>query len=257
MDASSPAATTSDGATDAGSSLDVSSDADVTCALGDAGRGALCDNACIDVANDRDHCGRCDVKCSPTAACEERACVDIAAPLSKLRIESACVANSAGNLCDRQTKGRISQAVTLLGAPAHTYAITLRVRGVVELRNYGGNASPGGAIGSGAAPSFVNLTEPTIGGYNAIVLELGAGAKYFGLNAGAETIVHSTALDYTATIHAAGGSQVTLWMDSTDLAQVRNHEETGGEAMVIPDIPPAPDRFDGQFVQLDVVSVSP
>jgi hypothetical protein len=53
----------------------------------------------------------------------------------------------------------------------------------------------------------------------------------------------------TANIYA-----LTLQADSLDALQIRNIDENGAP-IVVPDVPPAPDAYDGQFVQMDVLSV--
>lgn len=192
--------------------------------------------------------------CSPTAACEDRACVEVAKALEGLRVESACMPPSTGNLCNRFASGEVSNQAFLTGTPGRSYSITLRFRGVVERRAYD-TVTSGGATGTNAAFFVTVPAFPTIG--NAVLgFEVGSTTKtHFVLNSGTDDINHTYAIDYTAQIRAASGDQVTLFYDNA-IAQVRNRDQTL-KPIVVPGIPPAPDAFDGQFVHVNVVSVAP
>ena len=63
------------------------------------------------------------------------------------------------------------------------------------------------------------------------------------------------ALDYTETVPIASGATVTLHADSRDSYELRN-VDSSGQPIVVPGVAPAPGAFDGQFVQMDVVSVA-
>jgi hypothetical protein len=60
------------GGVDAAAQTDASPppDAEPAC----AGSLAECGSECVDTANDRDHCGACDRRCSPAAGCQSSAC---------------------------------------------------------------------------------------------------------------------------------------------------------------------------------------
>jgi hypothetical protein len=66
--------------------------------------------------------------------------------------------------------------------------------------------------------------------------------------------VHFT-LDYEVTVQIRGGSDVTFEVDG-DGSVPDGHQVSNFDELVVPDVPPAPEWYDGQFVQLDVVSVS-
>lgn len=232
----------------------IDQDADLTCALGDAGRGVLCEGACIDVGNDRDHCGGCDVACPATAACEAGACVDVVPAPTLFRVESPCVKDSSGDLCVRAIQARIVTSAVLAGTAGRTYALLVRVRGVVEQKKYDG-AAPGLASGTGAE-GFVEIAKENRGAWNQIALEVDAPHRLLALNAGEETVLRAFAVDYTTTLVVKARAKLFLSMDSTDSSQVRNHD-ADNRPIVVPVIEPAPEPFDGQFVQLDVLSVTP
>jgi len=80
-------------------------------------------------------------------------------------------------------------------------------------------------------------------------------ASYW-LNNGASQHAYVDGMDYTFTVVARGGSTLTLSASSTDNLEAANRDQ-GGTPVVIPNVPPAPQAFDGQFVQIDVVKVGP
>ena len=51
------------------------------------------------------------------------------------------------------------------------------------------------------------------------------------------------------------GAEVTLEAESFDLRQMRNRGDADGPPIVVPGVAPAPDWYDGQFIQMDVVTV--
>ena len=64
-------------------------------------------------------------------------------------------------------------------------------------------------------------------------------------------------IDATFTVRVRAGATVVLFASSVDgrRSQIRNRDDAG-VAIVPPDVAPAPGAFDGQFLQLDVLSVS-
>ncbi|HEY0253423.1 MAG TPA: hypothetical protein VGC41_17940, partial [Kofleriaceae bacterium] len=65
----------------------------------------------------------------------------------------------------------------------------------------------------------------------------------------------AVALDYQHVVPIDGGATVTLTADPQDGAEVQNID-TSGTPIVVPDIAPAPAAYDGQFVQMDVISIA-
>jgi hypothetical protein len=78
--------------------------------------------------------------------------------------------------------------------------------------------------------------------------------QYF-LNAGASGTLYCFGVDYTETVQIAAGATVTLTADPVDAVSAFN-QDANGSPIVVPGIPPAPDAYDGQFLQMDVVSVT-
>jgi hypothetical protein len=93
-------------------------------------------------------------------------------------------------------------------------------------------------------------------GYNIYSLEVGAPAATYYLNAGQSGPRRCFPIDYTETIPMQGATTLTLIGDPVDGVQIINVDDAG-KPNVVPDVPPAPAAFDGQFIQMDVVSVVP
>lgn len=122
------------------------------------------------------------------------------------------------------------------------YEVTLRIRGVVEVTTYANGTCDGmwceGGTGVGAPWNEITLTtESPLVDYR--------------LNNGEAGTLELFAIDEEHTIVIPGGTTVTLRMDGNGTCSVANDGD-----LVVPDIPPAPQAFDGQFVQIDLVSAA-
>ena len=64
-------------------------------------------------------------------------------------------------------------------------------------------------------------------------------------------------IDETLVVEADGRARFTLFASTVDgnRSEIRNRGEDGG-AFVVPGVPPAPAPYDGQFIQVDVLSVT-
>ena len=58
-------------------------------------------------------------------------------------------------------------------------------------------------------------------------------------------------MDYTATIEIEGGATLTLHGNGQNGRMITNFDK-----LVVPDVPPAPKPFNGQFIQLNVTDVA-
>lgn len=167
----------------------------------------------------------------------------VAAALDGLRWELPCSNNDA-YYCDTPEAKTVE--TTLTGPPGTRYDITLRFRGVVEQKTYEGGTADGMWSAGG---------EPAFDLYNIYKLEISDPPAVYFLNAGQSNLGYCVPLDYTKTIRVAAGATVSMTADPVDTAQVNNHAEAGAP-IVVAGIPPAPDPYDGQFIQMDVVSVA-
>ena len=132
---------------------------------------------------------------------------------------------------------------TFGGEPGALYDVTLRVRGVVEPKNFTG--------GEVQFDHFQTGGTPVRNDYNFYNLAVSAPAATYTVNRNAEKVGHYTfAIDYQVTVPIRGGATVTMGAyDSNDVA-IANHKH-----LVVAGVPPAPAPFDGQFFQLDVMKV--
>ena len=80
-------------------------------------------------------------------------------------------------------------------------------------------------------------------------------AHYF-FNYNATTSHMHFLLDYMVTVKIRGGTTVTFDVDG-DGSVPDGHQVANFDMLVVPGVPPAPNWYDGQFVQLDVVSAVP
>ncbi len=165
------------------------------------------------------------------------------AALDGLRWSLPC-SNNGNGYCD--TPATDAKSATLSGNPGARYDITLRFRGVVEEKTY----LYGTADGHWQTGGMPNEDL-----YNVYKLEIAAPAQTYYLNAGQTGLGYCVPIDYTKTVQANAGALVSLTADSIDSTQVDNHSDPG-YPIVIPEIPPAPDAYNGQFIQMDVVSVT-
>lgn len=195
--------------------------------------------------------------CAPAASCDPGAadvcvcptgfvgdgteCVDVVAALDGRRLETPCESDTAVDAC----RPRIAQpwSMTAGGAPGAAYRVTIRVRGVVEQKTYDG--------GSGVGYWRVGGT-PDATGYNVYRLRVGD-VDHF-LNAGMSEIRRCWPIDYTQSVVVHAGDTVLFETSHTDNALIKNRDGNGAP-IVVPSIPPAPDSFNGQFVQIDVERV--
>jgi hypothetical protein len=225
------------------------------CALPDGGTGGTCAVGCVDLQNDPANCGGCAAACEAGALCSAAQCRDVAGALNGLRWELPCT--GAGRICG--TVPKVTLMTMLSGASGQVYDVTLRFRGVVEEETYnsadaGDAATPqlGGAINpqlfqAGGSP--VNTSA------NVYELDVDNPPQTFFLNSGSSSWPNVVPLDYTVTIPMQGGAKLQLVADPVDGLEYSNFGQDGG-AVIPPGVPPAPNSFNGQFVQMDVVSVA-
>ena len=169
----------------------------------------------------------------------------VAAALDGLRWELPCTSDT-GDPTACQTLPSASASATMGGVPGATYDVTLRFRGIVEISTFvGGSANGYWQIGGG---------PPDGSTINVYGLDITAPTQTCFVNQGVSHRV-VVPLDYTETVPVAAGATVTLHADSRDSYELRNLDGSG-QPLVVPGVPPAPRAFDGQFVQMEVVSVA-
>lgn len=134
--------------------------------------------------------------------------------------------------------GAVSTA-NVSGETGASYDVTLRFRGVTELKTYVGVTNDGAywQVGGAPAADVANVYKLTIS----------SPAQTYYLNRGT-TGDPPIAIDYVKTIQIDDGASVTLSADSIDAHELRH-------TISLPGVSDPPQPYMGQFVLMDVVSV--
>lgn len=172
--------------------------------------------------------------------------------LNGLRWELPCINQFGGFLCN--TPQNIISPSTILQGNGVTYNVTLRFRGLVELNEHYQNGSTlnsffqvGGIVGSG------NLSQ----GMNVYKLIVSSPNQTYFVNKGPSTI-NLSIINYTVTIPISSSATVTLEaITDPDFGQIGGSQIRNWANLVVPDIAPFPSVYNGQFLQMDVVSIVP
>jgi hypothetical protein len=236
-----------------------------TCTLDGGAPGTLCSGSCVDTQTDPQNCGGCgvsgaNVSCEAGAVCAMGHCQDVVGSLEGLRWSLPCTMPPSGNNCPATNSTPVM--TTVKGTLGVLYAVTLRFRGVVEQKTYSGVPDSGAGLAVGTNASFFVVGgTPGGDGYNVYELSvLGPEANVLPfiayLNSGVSGLSPCFPIDYTVTLPMAAGSTITLTTNTVD-GQERANEDMNGTPIVVPGISPYPSAYDGQFVQMDVVSVTP
>lgn len=173
-------------------------------------------------------------------------CVVVPA-LATLRWEMPCLPQLCGEACETEL-AETADAEVLTGEPGVLYDVTLRIRGVVEEKTYLGGTEDGHWHEGG---------EPADDAFNEMYLDISAPPRRYWLNGGTSNQGWCVPLDYQRGVEVEAGATVTIGMFDPNTCQILNQDQPGGDPIVIPDIPPAPNFYDGQFVQVDAVSFAP
>ena len=178
----------------------------------------------------------------------------IAAELAQFRLECPCLdADHFGldklDTCDASPEvDRQTYAKTLGGDPNVTYDVKLRVRGNTEPNTYVG--------GTLEQERFYIGGETSTPGYTAYMLSVAEPKQVYFFNHNPTTGHIHFLIDYEVVIAMQGGTSVTFEVNGGKSVP-DGHGVSNREALVVPGIAPAPDPFNGQLVQFDVVSVEP
>jgi len=141
--------------------------------------------------------------------------------------------------------------LTFGGDPAVVYDVEIQIRGLSEPKTFTG--------GEVLEDHFQIGGEAGANDYNIYGIEVDDPAESYTLNRNEMGVGHYLfVLDYTVTIPIRGGSEVRLSMIDPNNIAIANPGGASGmaEPFVVPDIPPFPDPFFGQFIQMDVLSVT-
>jgi hypothetical protein len=170
----------------------------------------------------------------------------IASQLQGFRVELPCdvMTTEAGVCTTTAAVDKQTHPLTVGGDPGTTYDIELRVRGVVEWMTYSGCAA------GTQAPFCIGGTkiDATFNIYSLSVPDPKQ-TYYFNWGTAIEHAVYT--VDYAVTIPMKGKAALTFSVDGQNLKEMANITN-----LVVPGISPAPQAYAGQFLQLDVVSVT-
>jgi len=143
---------------------------------------------------------------------------------------------------DPATNDRFTDVKKFGGEPGKRYKVTLRVRGVVEPMMYKDGQQVGDYFYIGGAPN--NAT------YNIYQLTVSAPESHYFFNRQDKVGHQIFTIDYTQTIVIEGGATLTLQGNGQNGRMITNFAK-----LVVPEVPPAPQPFNGQFIQLNVIDV--
>jgi hypothetical protein len=166
-------------------------------------------------------------------------CVDNASVGGALRVELPCEPHDVSDGVCNTLYQTTERTITIGGTSAEKYDLTIRVRGVVEPKDYA-DGTADGFFYTGGTPSGDSM--------NVFELDVSAPATTYYLNYGGDS---AYGLDYQQVIRVQGGATIRLSADSID-----NAIYTNTDSVVVAGIAPAPSAFDGQFVQIDVISAT-
>ncbi len=151
--------------------------------------------------------------------------------------------DSARATSDPETNDKFTDVKKFGGETGKRYKVTLRVRGVVEPMMYKDGEKIGDYFYVGGAAN--NAT------YNIYELTVSAPVAHYFFNR-QDAVGHRIfTIDYTVTIEVEGGAKLTFQGDGQNGRMITNFSK-----LVVPGIPPAPEAFNGQFIQLNVTDVT-
>jgi hypothetical protein len=177
----------------------------------------------------------------------------IAKDFDQLRLECPCIDADHFGLdkqdnCDAAREvDRQTHVKQLGGDPAKLYDVKLRVRGNTEPNTYTG--------GKLEQERFYIGGQTSTPGYTAYMLTVSEPQQSYFFNHNPTTGHIHFLIDYEVVIPMRGGATVTFEVNGGKSVP-DGHGVSNRERLVVPGIAPAPEPFNGQLVQFDVVSVS-
>lgn len=143
---------------------------------------------------------------------------------------------------DPKTTDNFTVSKRFGGQPGKRYKVTLRFRGVVEPMMY----KDGQQVGE----YFYIGGEKNNATYNVYQISVSSPKSHYFLNRQDKVGHHIFTIDYTQTIEIDGGAEVVFFGDGQNGRMITNYKK-----LVVPEIPPAPAPYNGQFIQVDVLDV--
>jgi hypothetical protein len=143
---------------------------------------------------------------------------------------------------DPKTTDNFTVSKQFGGQPGKRYKVTLRFRGVVEPMMY----KDGQQVGE----YFYIGGEKNNATYNVYQISVSSPKSHYFLNRQDKVGHRIFTIDYTQTIEIDGGAEVVFFGDGQNGRMITNYKK-----LVVPEIPPAPTPYNGQFIQVDVLDV--
>ena len=180
------------------------------------------------------------------SVCMDHQCKAVANSLSGLLWQLPCTSTVSGTACPTTASQTVSTQLTS-NVPG-TFDVTLRFRGVVEQKTYGGGCTEGTWVSGAGSPAGDN--------YNVYKLTISSPPQTYFLNAGTSGLTQTFAIDVTRTVLIDAGATITLEANAIDGQEIKNVGADGTTPVTVAvDSPAQP--YDGQFIKMDVVAVSP
>ena len=180
---------------------------------------------------------------SPDAAPDACVTCQVSGSLSGLLWQLPC-ADAGSPACGTMPTTTVS--ATVAGTTGVTYDVTAHFRGVIEQKTYSNGCQD---------QSWLSGGDDNGDSYNVYELSISSPPQHYFLNAGASSITHCWVIDYEKTFRADAGATVTLFAASKDNQEIRNIDANGQPLTVAGTTVQQP--YDGQFIEMDVVSVVP
>jgi hypothetical protein len=168
-----------------------------------------------------------------------------------------------GRVCEYSTacmsgnRSNFDKNIAFGGSVGTVYDVALRIRGVVEPRKYLGGQADATHFRTGGLPD----TDPSTNLYAVYSIEVSSPKQIYYINDDTSTGHRVFSIDHQKTIPIEGGASIHLVASDTvpPCYQARNcmPDKPVCTPFIIDGIPPAPAAYDGQFIQIDVLSVTP
>lgn len=177
----------------------------------------------------------------------------VAADFATFRLECPCIdadhfgADKTDNCDSSPAVDRQTHMKMVAGDPSVVYDVKLHVRGNTEPNTYvKGKLDPNNRFYVGG--------ETSTPGYTAYMLTVSDPQQVYFFNYNPSTSHIHFLIDYEVTIPMRGGTSIKFEVNGGKSVP-DGHGVSNREELVVPGVPPAPDPFNGQFVQFDVVSI--
>jgi len=173
--------------------------------------------------------------------------VELVADIDDLRVELACLGTGSSSV-NCETADNDESRTIVSGKKGVTYDVTIRIRGLVEQKTYSGYSNEDGM--------WIEEGTPDGSTFNIFKLEISSPAQTYFLNSGSSYIDQCFLLDIQKTLVMDDRARVTLFADAGGDGLSTKNRDQNGNPIVVPNVPPAPNPFDGQFLQMDIISIN-